>query len=252
MASRGWRLTLLVGLVAGILLTPSHGVAKFRDAVHFEDNRFVGIGNAELLHRFQRVSGDSPDQNRTQLRYQLLYGVMRNFEVGLRVPVIIYENGDEGISDVSLLQRFKFTEKGYNFPETSGGFELLFPTGDEDAVPPTGTEGVDVRLFGSIGDEMAPGWAWLAHGGVTFFGNSTVEDAYEYNGALRYRSYPSVKVNFELNGRTGGLFDRSELYFAPGLLMHSTRGLSVSLSLPVGITSESADQKATLQMSHEF
>lgn len=252
MFSRGWRRTLLVVLLTGVLMVPAGAVAKFRDAVQFEDNRFVGIGNFELLHRFQRISGDTLNLDRTELRYQLVYGVMRNFEVGVRVPVILYQNGEEGIGDVSLIQRFKFTEKGYNFPETSGGFELFFPTGDEDAVPPTGTGSLDVRLFGAIGDDLGPGWAWLTHGGVTFFGDSAIDDAYEYNAALRYRTYPAMKVNFELNGSTGGRFDRSELYVSPGLLLHAQNGLSVSFSFPVGVTSESADQKATLQVSHEF
>lgn len=252
MFSRGWRRTCLVILLAAALMVPVEGTAKFRDAVQFEDNRFVGIGNFELLHRFQRISGDTMTLDRTQLRYQLVYGVMRNFEVGVRVPVILYENGDEGVGDISLLQRFKFTDEGYNFPETSGGFELFFPTGDENDVPPTGSGSLNVRLFAAMGDDLAPGWAWLAHGGVTFFGDSDVEDAYEYNGALRYRTYPSMKVNFELNGSTGGLVDRSELYVSPGLLLHARNGLSVSLSFPVGVTSESADQKATLQVSHEF
>jgi len=254
MISRGWRRTLLAVAMMLAVTFPSGVKAKFRDAVHFEDNRFVDIGNFELLHRFQRVTGTDPNGmlDRTELRYQLTYGVMKNFETGLRVPVILFDNGQEGVGDVSLIQRFKFTERRYDFPETSGGFEIGFPTGDENAAPPTGTDSLSVRLFAAAGDDFAPGWAWLVHGAATFFGDNAVDDEYEYNAALRYRSHPGVKWNLELNGSTGGLYDLSETYLSPGMLLHSRRGVSVSLSVPFGLSGDAADQKATLQVSHEF
>ncbi len=61
-----------------------------------------------------------------------------------------------------------------------------------------------------------------------------------------------MKLVGEINGRTGGLRDESEVFLSPGVIFQTEEGLSLMGSLPVGVTSDSADFKPTLQFAYEF
>lgn len=238
-------------LVVSLAVTP--GVAKFRDAINFEDNQFVDISKVEVFHSYTVVSGETPERfDGSFLEYQVTSGLMSFFELGARLPVKFYDNGTEGAGNLSVFQRFKFQEATGSIPASSGGIELILPTGEETSTPPTGTDDFNARLFGTMGHSLQPNWIWLVNGGVTFFGGQGIEDKWEYNASLRYQPGANVKVMFEGLGQTGGLQDDTEFYFAPGISFLAESGFNMMLSAPVGVTSDAADFKPTVQFAHEF
>lgn len=244
---------VFVFCVLTVSLAVNPGEAKFRDAINFEDNQFVDISKIEAFHSFT-VETDNEDErfDGSFLEYQVTSGLMSFFELGARLPVKFHDNGEEGVGNFSVFQRFKFQEESRYVPASSGGIELSLPTGDEDANPPTGTDDFNARLFGTLGHSLEPNWIWLANGGVTFFGDEGIDDKWEYNASLRYQPGSNFKVMFEALGQSGGIKDESEIFFAPGVSILSDSGFNMMLSLPVGVTSESADFKPTVQFAHEF
>jgi hypothetical protein len=245
--------------IAFLVLTASSWVlaggvnAKFRDAVNFEDNSFVGISQVEVFHSYEVVTG-SPGEtyDGSQLGYQVTTGVMTNFELGVHLPVHFYDNGSQGIGDISLFQRFKFSQEDVGIPESSGGIELILPSGDEDSNPQTGTEDLDVRLFGTVGHSFGKNMRWLANGGVTIMGGNAIDDRWEYNVAVRYQPTDFAKFVGEINGHTGGLRDDSVIYASPGAIFRTDGGFNIMLSSPIGLTDDSADFKPTAQFAYEF
>jgi hypothetical protein len=243
----------MFGTLAVISLVLFSGVSlesKFRDTINFEDNNFVKISNVDQLHGYRHVDGD--DYNESRFNYQMTGGLMTNLELGVRVPVRFFNNGTQNFGDISIFERFKFTQESESLPESSAGIELFLPTGDDQSDPSTGTDEFSARLYSSVGKSIDSDLRWIAHGGVTLMGNDDYDNEWEYNAALRYQSNPYMKVVGELNGRTGGLRDDSELFASPGVLFQSEEGFNVMASLPVGVTSESADFKPTLQFAYEF
>ncbi|MGM0380721.1 MAG: transporter, partial [bacterium] len=175
-------------LFSVLLIFPAE--AKFRDAINFDDSRFVKMQNMEMLHRYQKFSGTENNSfERTSLKYQLTYGVLRNFEMGINIPVHFYEDGNNGIGDAGLYQKFLFTEQGEGIPRTSGGFELIFPSGDEDELVNASDE-LDARLFFTIDNDFNKKWRWLLNAGYHYYGQNKDEDRLEYNAALRAKSGP--------------------------------------------------------------
>lgn len=250
---------LISSLVAFLVLTVSSWMmagalsAKFRDAVNFEDNSFVGISNVEVFHSYELIAG-SPGEtyDGSRLGYQVTTGLMTNFELGAHLPVHFYDNGNQGIGDISIFQRFKFSQEDVGIPESSGGLELLLPTGDEDAVPPTGTEDLNVRLFGTLGHSLRQNMRWLVNGGVTIMGGDAIDDRWEYNAALRYQPTGFAKFVGEINGQTGGLRNDSVIYASPGAIFRTEGGFNIMVSSPIGLTEDSADFKPTFEFAYEF
>lgn len=227
--------------------------AKFRDAINFEDNQFVGISQVEALHSYQVMDGsDSDIFDGTQLQYQFTSGVMTNFEIGARVPVRFFDTGTEGIGDISIFQRFKFSQGTDELPNSSGGLELFLPTGQMNSNPPTGTDDINIRLFGTVGHSIDRNWRWLFQSAVKLMGKENIDERWEYNGALRYQTTESLKLVTEINGNTGGIKDVSEIFVSPGLIFRSEDGFLINLSSPVGVTSESTDLKPMVQFAYEF
>ncbi|MFB6344842.1 MAG: hypothetical protein ABEK50_03600 [bacterium] len=257
---------LLVAVLGICLAAGSVGPAeaKFRDALNFEDNQFVNISkliveqdanisSLEGFHRIRAISGsDNGRPDGTFLDYQLTSGVMSFFEVGVNFPVRFYDNGTQGNGDISIFQRFKFQEATEGLPASSGGIELIFPTGDENSNPPTGTDNFNARLFGSLEHSLDENWIWLANGGVTFFGGDQYENRLEYNGALRYQPSSQLKLMVEALGQSGGFRDQSEFYLAPGANLKTESDFSIMVTVPVGLTDDSPDFKPSLQFAHEF
>lgn len=230
------------------------GVAKFRDSINFEDNSFVGISRVEVFHGYEVIT-DSPGESYdgSRLGYQLTTGIMTNFELGAHLPVHFYDNGDQRIEDVTIFQRFKFSD-GENtvIPESSGGLELILPTGDEDSNPPTGTGDLGVRLFSTVGDSFGQRFYWLVNGGVAILGGKDVDNRWEYNTAIRYQATDFAKFVGEINGQSGGVRDESLLFASPGAIFQTKGDFYIMLSSPIGLTSDSADFKPTVQFSYEF
>lgn len=227
--------------------------AKFRNSLNFRDNNFVAMNNTELTHRYQEFSDcDSDTLDRTELTYQLTYGIFTNFEVGMSFPIIFYEDAESGLGDVQVYQKFKFTEESGALPTSSGGFELILPTGDESATPPFGSDKLDARFFLTLGQDFGEDWRWLTNGAVRFFGDESHEDKYEFNGALTYQPGSRLKTMLELNGHSGGYQDLSEIYLAPGLNIRPKDNFSFQLTFPVGVSDEAADYKTAFQFAVNF
>lgn len=248
------KLTIVLGCcLLAVLLGYQPAPAKFRDAINFEDNRFVHISNVEVFHSYEIRSGDDARRfNGSFLEYQVTSGLMSFFELGAKLPVKFYDNGTEGPGDFSVFQRFKFQQENGAIPASSGGIELILPTGDENSTPPTGTDEFNARLFGTIGHSLSSEWIWLANGGVTFYGGQQFDDKWEYNASLRYQPTSRMKLMFEWLGQSGGIRDDSQLYFAPGASFLAESGFNFMLSVPVGLSNDSADFKPTVQFAHEF
>lgn len=248
--------TIIVILFSAVLVQlvgVNHVNAKYRDAINFEDNRFVGISQFEAFHSYRYINGsDSDNFDGSKLEYQITGGLMTNFEVGAKVPIIFYDNGTNGLGDISLIQRFKFTQETDQLPQSSGGLELFLPTGDEDDNPPTGTDHFSARLFGTIGNSINRDWRWLTNGGVRLFGGDDFDEKWEYNAALRYQYSRPLKFIGELNGRTGGIRDESEIFLSPGTVMQTKGGFNAMISFPIGLTNDSADYETSVQFAYEF
>lgn len=244
---------LLLVTAVGMRAHTEDGADKFRNAINFEDNEFVGMYDVEIKHGIRMIEGTSPPQyERTQLNYALTYGIFMNYEITLNLPMKFHDNGPEDIGDVGLKQRVKFTEQETSFMDSSGGIEFILPTGDENSSPPTGTEDLNFRLFGSMGDNLTENMQWLFNAGYTFYGSDTIDDRIEYNGAFVYRASDQFKFNTEFNGWTGGRPDNSELYLSPGMIFQPRSGFSLTLSLPIGLNSDAADHRGQLELIHEF
>ncbi len=243
-------LCVVISLTIFVVL-PVQG--KFRDALNFRDFNFVKMKNIELLHRYQQYTDcESEAYDRSQLTYQLSYGVFTNFELGLSFPVKFYESGENGLGDVQVYQKFKFTEQHGALPTSSGGFELILPTGDESSSPPLGSDKLDARFFFTAGQDFWGNYRWLVNGAVLFAGESEFDDKYEYNAALNYRPGSRVKTVLELNGHSGGPRDLSETYLAPGLILQPKDSFSFHVSVPVGLGNDAADYKTAFQFAVNF
>jgi hypothetical protein len=245
----------LASLMVVFLIGPLHAqkADKFRNAINFEDNEFVGMYDLEIKHGIQAVEGTEPsDFERTHLNYALTYGIFMNYEVTLNVPVRFYDGGSDDVGDLGLKQRVKFTEQETAFMDSSGGIEFILPTGDEDANPRSGVGDLGLRLFGSMGHDFTRNTEWLINGAYTFYGGDEVDDRFEYNGAFVYHAIDSFKVNTEVNGWMGGYPDNSEIYLSPGVIFQPRSGFSMTFSLPVGLNSDAADHRAQLELIHEF
>ncbi len=232
---------------------PAFATPKFRDAINFEDNEFVEMGSLEILHRYQKYSGaDSDDLDMAVLDYQFTYGVMTNFEVGVKIPIVFQENnGQDEIGDMSVSQRFKFTEESQSGVDFSGGLELILPTGDEKETI-MGSDDLDARFHLSLGQSIDQDLRWLAHLAYRFYGEADNDDLFEYNTAFSYKMSPNFKSILELNGSSGGYPDYSELYISPGFVFQPRGGFTTTVSVPVGVTNDSYDHKANLQLAIEF
>lgn len=246
-------LVLLVVCCLSVTLVVQPVTAKYRDAINFEDNQFVDISKVEIFHSYKVISGsDSDSFDGSVLEYQVTSGLMSFFELGARLPVKFYDNGTQGPGDFSVFQRFKFQEQSGAIPASSGGIELIFPTGDEDSNPPIGSNEFNARIFGTLGHTFRRDWIWLANGGVTFYGGNQYDDKWEYNASVRYQPSSRLKVMFEALGESGGIQDESRVFFAPGLGFRAESGFNIMASVPVGLTNDSADFKPTIQFAHEF
>lgn len=247
---RRWlRFSVSLMVVFGFMLASGLPLeAKFRDTINFEDNTFVKISNVEGLHGYRLVDADG--YNESRFSYQVTGGLMTNLELGARVPARFFDDGTQDFGDISIFERFKFTQETESLPESSAGIELFLPTGDE--ANRTGTGEFSARLYSSVGKSLDSDWRWIAHGGVRLMGNDDIDNEWEYNAALRYQSNPYMKMVGELNGRSGGIRDDSEVYLSPGVLFQTEEGFSLMGSLPVGVTNDSADFKPTLQVAYEF
>ncbi|MGM0381753.1 MAG: hypothetical protein ACQEP7_07165, partial [bacterium] len=95
-------------------------------------------------------------------------------------------------------------------------------------------------------------WRWLLNAGYHYYGQNKDEDRLEYNAALRAKSGPRLKFVGELNGHSGGVPDQSELYFAPGMIFEPREGFNFTVSMPLGLTSDSADHRSNFQFGIEF
>ncbi len=249
-------LGLIVALIIGLTGLPAE--SKFRDVVNFEDNSFVSMDNTELLHRYRKISGYDEDfYDHTRLTYQFAYGILPNFEVGITLPVVFSDGndtvgGEEGIGDVEVYQKFKFSEKGERMPETSGGYALILPTADDEGPPYMGTKKLDARFFVTVGHEFSERTDWLVNFSMRFSGDGDVENKYRYNAALVYQMLDNAKLAFEFNGQTGGIRDETEHYLSPGILFQPRDNLSLNLTVPIGLGSEAADHRAAVQLAVDF
>ncbi|MFB6356418.1 MAG: transporter [bacterium] len=245
---------LSITIVAMVLaLTVSGAEARFKNTINFEDNQFVDMNKLEILHRYQEISGAEPDTwDRTDFSYEVRYGVLYNFELGVNIPLKFYENGENGIGDLGIQQKFKFIDEKDNPLDMSGGIELILPTGDDKGNPPTGTDKVNARLFGSMGQSIDKRLKWIAGSGGTFYGQNDVENKFSYNAAVRWQADEKLRLNTELNGEVGGRPDNSELYASPGVIYRPQKGFSLTFSAPIGVTSDSSDHRLNFQMIHEF
>lgn len=251
----GWSmwLTALLSLLIAWPVTAEIDNSKFRNAINFEGNEFVGMYNVEVKHGLRSVEGATPSRyDRTELNYALTYGVFMNYEITLDLPVKFHENGPDDIGDLGLKQRLKFTEQETGFADSSGGIELILPTGNDGTNPPTGTDDVNFRLFGSVGHALTTNTEWLLNAGYTIYGEDQIDDRFQYNGAVAYRATDQLKLNVEANGWTGGRPDNSEIYLSPGLIYQPRAGFSLTLSAPVGLNSDSADHRGQIEMIFEF
>lgn len=249
--------TILLGWITAALLIwlmqATAVDAKFRNAVNFEDNEFVGMNNIELLHRIQSIEDGAPTlSDRTELQYEISYGILQNYEIGLNVPVVFNEDDSNDVGDVGIVQRFKFSEKETFFMDSSGGLEFILPTGSDGSDPPTGTDDLDFRIFGSIGNQFRPNWDWLANAGFTLVGDDDIDDEFTYNTAVRYRVLNELKAVAEINGKSGGLADETQISISPGLIAQPTQGLSLHFSLPIGVNSDAPDHSALIELAVEF
>lgn len=227
--------------------------AKFRDAINFEDNSFVGISQLEVFHSYTMEEGNEDERfDGNQFQYQITGGMMTNFELGARLPIKFFDNGTDGIGDFSIFQRFKFSQETDVLPESSGGIELVLPTGDDRKNPPTGTDEFNARLFGTVGKSIDSDLRWLAHGAVTLMGDDRFDDKWEYNAALRHQSNRYLKLVGEVNGVSGGIKDETQLFVSPGAILRTEGEFNVMLSVPIGVTSASTDFKPTVQFAYEF
>lgn len=250
--------TFVVGLILLVMVGSSamaqeSRAERFRRAINFEDNEFVGMYNVEIKHGVRSVEGTEPPQfERTELNYRLTYGIFMNYEISLNFPLAFYDDGPDDLGDVGIAQKIKFTEQETSYVDSSGGIELIFPTGNDSSNPPTGSDEMDFRIFGSVGGPMTERTEWLLQSGYRMAGDDNVEDRFEYNGAVIYRVLNNMKINLEANGWSGGQPDNSEFYLSPGLIFHPRSGFSVTATLPVGINSDAADHRAQLELIHEF
>jgi hypothetical protein len=210
----------------------------------------VDISSVEGLHGYRYV--DSEEENESRFTYQVIGGLMTNLELGARVPIRFFDDGTQDFGDISIFERFKFTQETESLPESSAGVELFLPTGDDESTPRTGTGEFSARLFSSVGKSLDSDWRWIAHGAVRLMGNDDFDNEWEYNAALRYQSNPYMKMVGELNGRSGGVGDESELFLSPGILFQTEKRFSLMGSLPIGVTNDSSDFKPTLQVAYEF
>ncbi len=231
--------------------SPVH--AKYRDAINFEDNQFTQMHKVEVLHRFTEISGSDPVRfDRSQLDYRISYGFFTNYELGVNLPVLFYENGEQGVGDLSVFQRFKFLEGEGSHPGLSGGVEFILPTGSDDDNPPTGTDELNFRFFGTVSHSFAARWKGLFNAGYVFYGQDEIDEEFQYNVGLRHQTFRRVKLLGELNGETGGRPDNTELYLSPGVVFQPREGFSATFSVPVGLSNDSADHRMNAQLVFEF
>ncbi|MFP4686829.1 MAG: transporter [bacterium] len=241
-------MSFLIILLAG----PGFSQSRFRDTINFEDNEFISMGNIEISHRYQKFSGADPDTyDMTVLEYQLTYGVMTNFEVGLNIPIAFQKKGEQDeVGDIIVSQRFKFTEEPESAFDLSGGLELILPTGDEDIL--IGSDDLDARFHLTFGQSLAEDWRWLSHLGYRFYGEEENDDLFEYDFAFSNQFSSDFKTVIELNGHSGGVPDQSEIYISPGFIFQPRDGFSVAVSAPIGVSSDAYDHKANFQFNIEF
>jgi len=251
MVNKLFKFTFLL-FICGLLVFPVE--AKFRDVVNFEDSQFVSMQNMEMLHRYQKISDpESASYERTTLQYQLTYGVLKNFEVGIYLPVHFFKDGKNGMGDGGMYQKFLFTEQEEGLPRISGGFELIFPTGDDEDLPAgTASAEHDARLFLTIDSRFKYNWRWLANVAYRYYGQTGADDRLEYNAALNFQSGRRLKLVAELNGHTGGVPDQRELYFGPGIIFEPRQGFNFAISAPFGISGDTAKHKSNFHFAVEF
>lgn len=253
MIKKNGSIIFLISIILGSFLFPNLLHAKVRNTINFSDNQFVGIANSEIFHSYRSIEGfENSSMDRTELNYQLITGILSNFEFGVDIPVLFFEDGSEGLGDLRLFQHFKFTNEGPGWPNSSGGFELELPTGDENEIP-TVTGDFNARLFGSVGSSFGEGrWEWVGNTGIKFFGESDIDERFDYNASVHFQMNDAYKLNLEFNGSSGGIVDDSQMYLSPGLIFHVPSGFNIMASVPVGLTDDSANHRTTVQFSHEF
>ncbi len=247
--------TLILAVIV-VLAVASTAEAKFRDALNFPDNTFAEMDSMELLHRYQKISGYNGDTyDHTRLSYKLTYGVMPGFEAGIKLPVIFAEedlSDDQGIGDFEIFQKFKFMDAEEGLPEMSGGFALILPTAESEGGPFMGTSDLDGRFYATIGQDFAEEVSWLLNAAYRYVGDNDFDDKMSYNAALNVQTGERSKLVLELNGWRGGVRDQSEYYASPGLLLQPQDNLSLNISAPVGLNSESADYRGLIQFAVDF
>jgi len=247
---------ILLMILTVALIHVSTAEAKFRDALNFPDNTFAEMDSMELLHRYQKITDyDSDIYNHTRLSYKLTYGVMPGFEAGIKLPVIFAEENvgdDQGIGDLEIFQKFKFMEAEEGLPEMSGGFALILPTAESEGGPFMGTSDLDGRFYATIGQDFAEEVSWLLNAAYRYVGDNDFDDKMSYNAALNVQTGERSKMVLEINGWRGGVRDESEYYASPGLLLQPQDNLSLNISSPIGLNSESADYRALIQFAVDF
>ncbi len=252
-SDRWIRILPILSLFLMVLAQASPASGKPRDALTFEDNHFLPIGGFELLQEYQRINRPEPrTMERDVYAFQVSYGLMTNYEVTARVPVYYFDGGERGLADVSLTQRAKFTETPESFVSSSGGLELLVPTGDDREDQPTGTEKLDARLFLVASTDLTTNVHGTGQIGYTYAGDDDIEDELELHLSFSYRVRNSLRTLLEVNLEEDGRQDERWVSVSPGLWSVLGRGLSAAVSVPIGVNDDAPETRIRGQLIHQF
>jgi len=220
--------------------------------VKARDLEFVNVTEFEFTTGIEKYRKSDYMPEIGSVPFKVSYGLMQNFEVGVKLPYSFFRNSDDGLSDLYLYQKFRFIEESADFPMISGGFGLEFPTGEfkSDSIPSFNNK-VDFDLFIGAGKLFKNyGNLYLSTIiGVNFIGGGDYTQ-FEYNLCASKEFTSKIKLSLELNGEKNKLYNN--LYLTPGIILKPLETLGLKFGTPFGLSDDAYDYGFILNISNTF
>jgi hypothetical protein len=177
--------------------------------------------------------------------FKLTYGLLQNYEVSVQLPYIFAKNsadiGVDGIGDLKISQKFKFTEEVIDFPALMGGISIEIPFSGNEIEGPSlllnTNDKVDFEIFFG-GGKSFPEYKNLylsADIGINFIagGDRTV---FDYNLGASRKLTEQIRASLELNGVKSS--DFNNVFLGTGIVLQPLDTLAIKLGIPFGITND--------------
>ena len=229
--------------------------ARAAESIMNNDNCFLEIKDVDIeqgLIIFKDLIGSN---DAGILPFRIGWGVMNNMEVGVKIPYVFIENGDNEFGDISIYQKFKFIEEKDKLPVLCGGLEFNLPTGNIQGLNEYGNSKLDFKLFGTIGKKVSPKVNVFGGLSVNFIGAGDATE-FGYNSGINYIVSTRCKLTGEFYGKEISSESKvniaSQSYISPGIIFNGNNNITVKFAIPFGLNNKSADHIINISLIHTF